>query len=86
MSYLMHKPTPPVGYTMLRDGIDQTTAYDFIWVVELKDSRVVQRWAHAIKQTDRGLALASDTGQLYKEPKTLEDYCFFRCRKMGVQR
>jgi hypothetical protein len=84
---MMKKPTnPPQGYRMLIEGQDVTTAQDLLWVSELKDFRISHRWAHAVKQTENGLVVAADTGQLYKEPKQVEDYCFFRCRKIGLQR
>lgn len=82
-NYLLRKPSPPAGYRLLIEGQDKTAAQDLIWVME-KDGG--QRWRMAIKQTDAGLALASDTAQLYKEPKQIEDYCFFRCRKLGHER
>lgn len=64
---------------MLIEGQDTNGIKDFIWVME-KGS---QRWAHCIKQTKDGMRVVSGTGELYKEPKQLEDYCFFRCRKIG---
>lgn len=83
MSYKITKPTnPPEGYRMLIEGQDINSTKDLIWAME-KGS---QRWAHCIKQTPDGFRLTTGTGEQYKEPKQIEDYCFFRCRKMGEQR
>jgi len=83
----MNKPTnPPQGYRMLIEGQDITTARDLIWVTEMRPNGFGHRWAHAIQQTPTGMCLCADTAQPYKEPKNVEDYYFFRCRKIGVQR
>jgi hypothetical protein len=73
------KPTPPPGYKMLEEGKDMTTVYDLIWAIDKNGKS--QRWAHAILETDEGIKMASDTHQTYVEPKNVEDYCFFRCKK-----
>lgn len=83
MKYTMTKPNPPQGYRMLIEGQDMTGTRDLIWIMDGKSGH---RWAHCIKQTDSGLALAADTAKLYKEPKQLEDYYFFRCRKLGHEK
>lgn len=83
----MNKPTPPVGYRMLKEGIDISSVQDLIWAIDEKSvsihsSRIYRRWMHSIMQTDDGLKIASDVNKPYVEPKSVEDYCFFRCRKI----
>lgn len=81
----MNKPTPMVGYRMLEEGKDITSMYDLIWAIDEKRSKngyYHQRWTHSVRNTEEGIKIASDTNQRYFEPKTVEDYCFFRCRKL----
>ncbi len=78
----MKKPEPPAGYRMLVEGQDKTNVHDLIWIYDNGNPR----WAMSIKQSEEGLQIASDTGILYKEPKSVEDYCFYRCRKIGNEK
>ncbi len=83
----MKKPSPPTGYRMLEEGKDITSIHDFIWIINKKSSNtesshLSQRWAHSIMETEEGIKMAADTNKKYVEPKTFEDYCFFRCRKI----
>lgn len=82
----MNKPSPPVGYKMLEEGKDISSVQDLIWIVDdrsvSKGGRITQRWAHSIMQSDEGLKIASDVNQRYIEPKNVEDYYFYRCRKL----
>ncbi len=86
MNYLMNKPVPPNGYRMLEEGKDISSVQDLIWVIDeryvSKTGKISQRWAHSIMQSDEGLKIASDVNQTYIEPKSVEDYCFYRCRKI----
>lgn len=85
MNYKINKPTnPPVGYRMLIENQDLTAVRDLIWISE--NNGKTHRWAHAINQTKSGLKVASDTNKLYKEPKNIDDYFFFRCRKVGREK
>ena len=73
-----HKPLPPDGYIMLRDGRDTTSPRDLVWVSLGHGSYA---WMPSFKQTEGGFVLSADNAKLYKEPTKLEDYCFFRCKK-----
>ena len=84
MNYIMKKPTPPSGYRMLVEGQDMAMPQDLIWI--MSNDGKSHHWTHCIKQTDEGIRLSSDTAKLYSEPKRVEDYCFFRCRKSGLQK
>ena len=64
----MIKPTPRQGYRLLIDAKDTTSVTDLIWIIDKSGSR---RWVPCIMQSDEGLCMATDTGVLYKEPKTL---------------
>lgn len=86
MNYIMNKPTPPTGYRMLIEGKDISSVQDLIWMIDersIKDiHQPTQRWGYSIMQSNDGLKIASDVNMPYVEPKNIEDYCFFRCRKI----
>jgi hypothetical protein len=86
MSYLINKPIPPIGYRMLVEDVDISSVQDLIWIVDprsvSKGGKIIQRWAHSIMQSDEGLKISSDINRRYIEPKNIEDYCFYRCRKI----
>lgn len=85
MTYIMNKPTPPTGYRMLEENKDISSVQDLIWMIDEKTykniSHFSQRWGYSIMQSNEGLKIASDVNMPYVEPKNVEDYCFFRCRK-----
>lgn len=86
MNYLMKKPMPPTGHRMLEEGKDISSVQDFIWMIDDRTNKdyqhPTQRWGYSIMQTSEGLKIASDVNMPYVEPKNIEDYCFFRCRKI----
>jgi hypothetical protein len=87
MSYLINKPIPPIGYRMLVEGEDISSVQDLIWIISEKSKskqcgNLSQRWAHSIMQTDKGLKISYGVNRTYTEPRNVEDYCFYRCRKI----
>ncbi len=77
---IMKKPTPPEGYRNLLPDQDITGVKDLIWI---HDNNGRGRWVRAFQQTKTGISIASDTGNIYKDPVNVEDYYFFRCRERG---